>query len=281
MRGDQGFALRDSSAASDVYKRQFQEQNIGGGFVIGYDIAENLRQRWNYDFSRRDVTDVQSDASIAIQRLEGQSFVSELGQTLTFDKRDNRFRPTEGYFAELGVAAAGLGGNTNYVRSSLSGGYYYPLFDRDLILSATAEAGVARNFDGSGTFIESFFLGGNNVRGFENFGIGPRDPGSDDAIGGQNFFAGTLQASFPIGFAEELGIRGRTFLDVGSLWSIDEEGLNNAAAIEDGFALRASTGVGLTWESPFGPIAIDYAFPFAKEDFDKTENIRFSFGTTF
>ena len=259
----------------------FQERNIGGGFVIGYDIAENLRQTWTYDFSQREVTDVQSDASFVIQRLQGTSLVSEIGQTLTYDKRDNRFRPTEGYFGELGLAGAGVGGDTRYVRGTIRGGYYYPLFDRELILSATAEAGVSRNFDGNGSYIDSFFLGGNSVRGFENFGIGPRDSGSDDAVGGQNYFAGSLQAAFPVGFPEELGVRGRAFVDVGSLWSIDETGLDATSGLDDGFGIRASTGVGITWDSPFGPIAIDYAFPFAKEDFDKTENLRFSFGTTF
>ncbi|MEM6490633.1 MAG: BamA/TamA family outer membrane protein, partial [Pseudomonadota bacterium] len=248
---------------------------------IGYEIAENLRQRWTYDFSRREVTDVRSDASVVIQRLEGSSFVSEIGQSLTYDTRDSRFRPTEGFYAELSATAAGLGGNTNYVRGTLGAGYYYPLFERDVILSATGEIGVSRNFDGSGSFIDSFFHGGQSVRGFENFGIGPRDPGSDDAIGGQNFFAGTLQASFPLGFPEELGVRGRSFVDFGSLWSVDDTGLANLNGVDDGFALRASGGVGVTWDSPFGPIAIDYAFPFAKEDFDQTENIRFSFGTTF
>ena len=83
--------------------------------------------------------------------------------------------------------------------------------------------------------------------------------------------------SFPVGFPKELGIKGHTFNDIGSLFDIDELGSD----ILDESSLRASAGVGLSWRSPFGPIRIDFAVPYLKEDYDEEEQFRFDFGTRF
>ncbi len=83
--------------------------------------------------------------------------------------------------------------------------------------------------------------------------------------------------SFPLGMPEEVGIQGPAFSDFGSLWSVDD----NGASIADQSSLRASAGLGVSWKSPMGPIRIDVASPFKKEDYDKKESFRFSFGTRF
>ncbi|MEM7651809.1 MAG: BamA/TamA family outer membrane protein, partial [Pseudomonadota bacterium] len=114
-------------------------------------------------------------------------------------------------------------------------------------------------------------------RGFGTSGIGPRDAGTNDALGGEIYYVGSLEANFPLGLPEELGIRGRVFADAGSLLEVSDD----SSQINDTGSLRASAGVGLGWRSPFGPINIDFAFPFLKEDFDETESIRISFGTNF
>ena len=83
--------------------------------------------------------------------------------------------------------------------------------------------------------------------------------------------------TFPLGLPEELGLRGRTFSDFGTLSGIDDSG----PEIADETSIRVSVGVGLSWRSPFGPIQIDFAVPVVKEDFDEEETIRFNFGTRF
>ncbi len=120
-------------------------------------------------------------------------------------------------------------------------------------------------------------LGGNNLRGFERGGIGPRDTDTDDALGGNLYYRGTAELSFPIGLPEEMGIQGHAFTDFGSLWDIDETGSN----IVDENSLRAAAGLGLSWRSPMGPVRVDVAVPYMKEDYDQEEVFRFSFGTRF
>ena len=83
--------------------------------------------------------------------------------------------------------------------------------------------------------------------------------------------------SFPVGLPDELGVSGHAFNDFGSLWGIDD----NGPEIIDESSLRASAGLGLSWRSPMGPIRVDVAFPYLKENFDEEENFRFSFGTRF
>ena len=110
-------------------------------------------------------------------------------------------------------------------------------------------------------------------------GVGPRDANTTDALGGQYYYTGTAELSFPLGLPKEIGILGKAFFDVGSLWGV--LGNTNNATVLDSQLIRAAGGVGIQWISPFGPIRIDYAIPVQKEYWDKTENFRFSFGTRF
>src|SRR5690606_32095700 len=113
----------------------------------------------------------------------------------------------------------------------------------------------------------------------ESAGIGPRDS-DGNALGGNQFVTGTVELSFPIGLPDEFGLRGRTFTDFGFLTDVEEDEVADNP-IDDENSIRLSVGAGLSWTSPFGPIRIDFAVPVLKEDFDKEERFRFSFGTRF
>ncbi|MFX8653042.1 BamA/TamA family outer membrane protein, partial [Acinetobacter baumannii] len=84
-------------------------------------------------------------------------------------------------------------------------------------------------------------------------GAGPRDIPSGNSVGGNNLMTNRLQLSFPLGLPNELGILGRTFVDGGMLFGVDGQ----TTTIEDTKTYRMSVGAGISWKSPFGPIAID------------------------
>jgi outer membrane protein insertion porin family len=88
-----------------------------------------------------------------------------------------------------------------------------------------------------------------------------------------------VQMSFPLGLPEEYAIRGRVFSDFGVLTGYKSK--SSDEQIIDSGSIRASAGFGLTWVSPFGPLAVDLAYPFLKEDEDKKQYFSFSFGTNF
>ncbi len=257
----------------------FDLDSIGGGLRIGYEITEYLRQSWRYTARSDDISDVPDDASLFILAQEGTNVTSLINQTLTYDRLDNRALPTEGFLLQSSNEFAGIGGDITYFRNELKGEAYFPIFrDFGLVFGVKGTGGL---ITGLGDFVRinnRFFLGGQNLRGFQNAGVGPRDLVTGDALGGRQFFTGTGEFSFPLfGVPEELGLTGRVFTDAGTLTDSEEDGDN----VADTGTLRASVGAGVGWFSPFGPIRVDVAKALLDEDFDETQTFHFTFGTRF
>ena len=239
-------------------------------------FVENFRQVIRYGFERRKLSDVDSNDSILVQSEQGVTYRSTLSSELTYDTRDSRFDTREGYVVRLQNEVAGLGGDVFYASNRLGGSYYYTVED-DWTFSVRAEVGNITGLGEDTRVSDRFFFGGNNPRGFEFAGIGPRDATTSDALGGKNFYTGTLEMSFPSGLPEDLDVRGRAFVDVASVWDIDGGGV----VLNDSSDPRVTVGVGMSWNSPFGPVIVDLGFAVVKEDFDETELLSFSFGTQF
>ncbi len=279
------FLGRDISAGFDVFHitRDLQDESsydqklTGGALRLGYPLSENWRQTLSYKLSKNEITDVQSDASLFIQNQEGERTTSSVAQRLSYDTRDSSIFTTSGMVYWLDTELAGLGGDAKFVSAKTGASYYYPLTDQ-WIFNVLGETGAVEAYSDADVEInERFFIGGSTLRGFERSGIGPRDTTTADSLGGNYFYRGSVEMSFPLGLGKELGIKGHTFTDFGSLWDIDETG----TGIQEEKSLRAAAGVGLSWRSPFGPIRLDFAVPYLKEDFDEEEHFRFDFGTRF
>lgn len=278
------FLGREVSAGFDVFRistdRQdessFDETSFGGAVRFGYPITEHLSQSWRYSLRQTSIDNVPDDASIFIREAEGDTVISEVFQRLVYDRRDSRIRPREGYFGRWGIGVAGLGGDVRYVRNQVDGAYFIPLFEES-VLGFSASGGHVYGLGQDVRLFERFFVGGDNLRGFETAGIGPRDLSTDDALGGEWFYTVSAEVAFPLGLPAELPIRGRLFADAGSAGGISP----SSPVVADTSSIRVAVGAGLTWDSPFGPIGIDLGFPVIKEDFDKTETIRVNFGARF
>jgi outer membrane protein insertion porin family len=270
----------------------YQQFSYGGSLRAGYQITDNLRQTLTYTARSDTIENVQSSASLFIALQEGQHVTSQVGQVLLYDRRDDRITPTSGFFASLGNDFAGVGFGVDYVRSKVNFGYYYSIAP-EWVLSFTGEAGDIFGWNGQNVLLQDrFFVGGDNLRGFQNAGIGPRDSVSDDALGGQKYYVGSVTLGVPLGLPKELGISGRIFTDFGTLYQLEPTQLvltpqqlattgGIQPTVEDSPALRVSTGVGVSWKSPVGPIRLDLAVPIRKQSFDQTQYFRVSFGTKF
>ncbi len=163
-----------------------------------------------------------------------------------------------------------------HIRSNLRSTYYYPLA-KEWVISLGLRAGYVFGLDQDVRINNRFYLGGDSFRGFEAGGVGPRDGTTDDSLGGNIYYVGSTELRFPLGLPNEFGIVGRVFTEAGSLFDSDDQG----SEVVDSGAVRLSAGFGLSWRSPFGPIALDFAEALVKEDVDKPEFFRFSFGTRF
>jgi outer membrane protein insertion porin family len=226
---------------------------------------------------RDEVTDVDSDASKFIQQESGNDFISLIGHNLSYDQRNSRVSPTAGYLLRLGNDFAGVGGDISYLKTTLFGIYYYSVAP-GWVLNVRGDVGFIFGIGDDDVRInDRFFLGGNNLRGFASGGAGPRDTSTDDALGGKQLISGAVELIFPLGLPKQFGVNGAIFSDFGTLTGLDFDDL----VIADTGSIRLAAGIGVTWDSPFGPVRIDFSVPLIKEDFDETENIRFNFGTRF
>ncbi len=279
------FLDRDLSAGIDAFhvtrdlqdESSYDQRRTGGAVRLGYPLSEKWRQTFKYRLEENEITDVDSRASRYIKDQEGKRTTSAVSQRLAYDDRDSTLFPTEGLYSWLDLEGAGLGGDARYVSGDIGASYFMPFFDKKVVFNLLGETGMIQGLGEDVEINERYFLGGNNLRGFERGGLGPRDVLTDDALGGNIYYRGTAELSFPIGFPEDMGIAGHAFTDFGSIWDIDESG----PGIVDENSIRAAAGLGISWRSPMGPVRVDVAVPYMKEDFDQEEVFRFSFGTRF
>lgn len=254
----------------------FDSRVYGLQLNASYPYSEAFSEGWTYTIKEQRIYDVPNDASIFVKEAQGSETVSEIGHTWTYDKRDSRINPTSGYYGRLATDVAGLGGTVAYLRNRITGGYYYPIAE-GWVASLSGQFGHIIGLGEDVNLLDRFFIGGQEVRGFRTDGIGPRDKATSDALGGEYFYASSLQLQFPLGLPEEFRISGRVFTDVGSSWKM----ANPRGRVDDTSNPRVSVGAGLTWASPFGPLGIDLGWAVIKESFDETELVRVNFGTRF
>ncbi|MBI4966587.1 MAG: outer membrane protein assembly factor BamA [Rhodospirillales bacterium] len=279
------FMDREVAAGVDLFHQtrnmqrisSYDETTIGGGLRTGYRLSDNLTQSLRYGLKQLEIDNVKDTASPFVKSQAGKSVTSAVGQAVLYDRRDSRLAPTDGYYLRMGNDLAGLGGTERYLRTDLSGGYYYPLTDQS-VFKVRGTGGYIFGIGKDLRIADRYFVGGDTVRGFANAGISPRDKSTRDALGGNWFAATTVEILFPIGLPNEYGINGKVFTDAGTIGPGDD---SDSSKINDSRLIRSSVGFGVDWKSPMGPMSLDFGFPITRESFDKKEVFRFNFGTRF
>jgi outer membrane protein insertion porin family len=286
------FLDRNMAAGFDLFRteRNFQREagydylSTGGVLRNGYALSDSLAQQVRYTLRRDEILDLSAGAPSIIRDEEGAVLQSGFGHTTSFDRRDDTIDPTDGYALRLSNDVAGAGGDAKFVRTTVVGQYYFPVAP-EYTFSLTGEVSNIFAFSGDRVRLQHrFHLGGDNFRGFKSQGLGPRDRAIGAALGGNRLYAGTAEFVFPLGLPRELGLRGAIFSDFGSLSGFDRPAAPRPGAtapVEDSSSIRASVGAGVNWRSPFGPIRLSLAKAIVKEEFDRTELFRFSFGSRF
>ncbi len=286
----------------------YNERRSGFSLRLGYELNEHLRQAVSYTLVDRNVYDVTNNASLYIQNQAGGTLLSQIGQTLTLDYRDSRTDPHSGFIIRYGLDVAGLGGTAHYVRNKIDGTYYYPLErytgDSAWGIAVSGSTGYLLPITRQENLIDRFFLGGDNLRGFQSGGAGPHSvPISQggivfgsDSVGGKFIYTQSTELRFPLPISSDLGLSGRAFVDVGGLSQVNTSrgqfardffsnpipgGITQKIAGGLDLTPRVGAGVGVSWRTPFGLINIDLAQPVVKKQYDQTQFFRFGFGTRF
>ncbi|MBL8565840.1 MAG: outer membrane protein assembly factor BamA [Hyphomicrobiaceae bacterium] len=286
----------------------FKSRKTGATLRLGYPLAESLWMQNYYTFSRDEIFDVESNASLAIKDACGDAnindplnqdgdptthaaadcqdevyYTSLVGTSLTFDKRNHPKNPTSGYWLNASVDVAGLGGDAQYVRFSGEGRAYYPITEK-ITFVGRAVAGHIQSWGGDDIrILDLYFRGGETIRGFERSGIGPRDATNADALGGKTYWAATAEVRFPLPLIpDDIGMSGAVFADAGSLFGASERAKNAVGVnLQDDSTIRSSVGASILWNSPVGPLRVDFAKVLTKEKYDEEQFFRFGASTKF
>lgn len=266
----------------------YSKLESGGKLRLSMPLSDEVRLSTYYRFSRREITEVTGTAA-QISDLASQGIVdgdvditSAVGYGLVYDKRNHFRKPTRGVYASLNQEFAGLGGDKQYIRTLVEGRAYYPVTD-SITFASRIKAGHISGW-GSNKLdaTDGFTSSADCVRGFEAGGFGPRvlDAGGvyGSAIGTEGYACATAELRFPFPFIpDNLGISGAVFADAGMVFDPVSTATTTGTIIDDD-TIRASVGGSILWDSPMGPLRMDFAYALSKENYDN-EQI-FSFGAS-
>ena len=233
-----------------------------------------------------EVANTGSSAILQAEQAAGASWRSGIGLSYTYDTRRRGLDPNAGILLRFSTDFAGLGGNTKYVKTTALASAERKILNDEVTLRASVEGGALASVGGSTSrIIDRFILSSSQLRGFAYAGIGPRDlnVSNEDALGGNYFAVARFEAEFPLGLPEEYGITGGAFVDVGSLWGLDN--INGGPAggnpVDDALHLRSSVGLSVFWNTPIGPLRFNFSQPLNKQSYDRTQSFDVSISTRF
>ena len=282
------------SRGFDVYRRDvdtsylrtgsYESSSYGGGVRFGMPLNErdSVNAGLTFDYTKIDLQDESPkrylDFCDSTSGCDNTSLLLTLGWA--HDTRDNVLFPNRGVLQRISSEFALPGLDLQYYKIDYKHSWYKDI-TKSITFMLNGEIGYADSYgDDEFPFFKNFYVGGvNSVRGFETSAIGERevDPARrsrDYAVGGTKRIVGNAEIYFPVpGMKDSKQLRLSTFFDVGSVYGQDQ-------AIELG-DLRYSTGIGVSWYSPFGPLKVVLAKALNAEDDDKTEVLQFQFGSQF
>jgi outer membrane protein insertion porin family len=189
------------------------------------------------------------------------------------DQRDSAIAPTSGRYQRFS-ADWGVGGDTRYVRLNAQYQHYVPI-TRGFSIGVNGEVGIGKGLAGRPYPIFKNFYGGGlgTVRGFDQGSLGPVDV-TGAYIGGNRRFNLNTELYVPVpGSGNDRSLRMFGYLDVGNVWGESDRVTASS--------LRASSGVGLSWISPIGPLKLSYGVPVRREPGDRIQRLQFQIGTAF
>ena len=280
------FTVDGISRSFSIYHRDFNAANVGagdyktgstgGGVAFGYPFTkiDTLVFGASVDFTNYSLG-VTPPVSINNYVANYGAKTSTLGTSATWirDTRDSAIYTRSGRFANAGVEVGLPGGSAQFWRLNHLERWYFPVA-RNTTLYLRGEAGIARSFgDKPLPAFKRFYAGGiGSVRGFLSNSLGPRD--SDDIVlGGLSRVSGSAELLFPFpGLSKDRSVRLASFLDAGQVY---------ASGATAGGPIRASVGLGLDWQSPFGPLRISMAKPLNAVSTDRLQRLQFTAGTSF
>jgi len=257
------FDLWNSTRSYDTYNLGTQ----GFGAVFGYPLWERIMGYVSYTLAFTNVRDIQSTASSYIQQQAGNATTSSMGFTLSRDTTDDNFFPTTGSKNAGTILQAGgpLGGSTSFTKYTGTTAWFFPL-PLETVFDVRGRIGFLQpNQDQQLPVYERYYLGGiGTLRGLRD--VGPRDPVTNDLIGGTTMLCFNVDYVFPL--IKNAGMKGVVFYDTGNAW-------------DGGYHLgdmRQTAGAGIRWYSPAGPLRLEWGYVLDRKPGEDPSRWEFTMG---
>jgi outer membrane protein insertion porin family len=293
---DKNLALGFDAYQTDREWDEYSVESTGGNLKLGLPLSYENRLFFVYKLEQQEIYDVNPWSSRYIREQEGESVISSLYASISRNTTDFRPDPSSGYMSEFSVEFAGIGGTEKYVKTIVDHRHFFPI-KWGIVFSPHAQIGYVSGYgDEDVPLDERFFLGGiNTIRGFETREVGPREPteypkiedgnyvtdeNGDivreqsttdfDYIGGEKVAYANLELIFPL--LKEAQLKGLVFFDIGNTWDEDEDYFSE---------MRYSVGVGIRWQSPLGPLRLEWGYNLDPYEYEDDSVFDFSIGKFF
>jgi outer membrane protein insertion porin family len=281
---DPYFTVDGVSQGFDVYLREvdavnsglgfYQTKTLGGTVRLGVPISEIDTINYGLGYEQTKITIFPESPLfykdyVATFGNDNSTVLGTVGWTR--DGRDSLIYPTSGTLHKVTGEVGLPGGTLRYYKTAYQYQRYFPM-TQTYTLMLNGEAGLGDGYGGKPLpFFRNFFAGGvSSVRGFKAFTIGPKDTNGDPR-GGSRRLVGNAELLFPFpGLEKDKSVRMSAFIDAGMV-----------ADTYDAGALRYSTGLGVLWVSPLGPLKVSVALPLSSEPGDRKQPFQFTIGGVF
>jgi outer membrane protein insertion porin family len=257
----------------------YWQRMTGLAWTAGYPVEEVLGETFNdvqaslkYEVLQANISHIEDDAAQLVKDSEGNTLASGITPRLVRNTIDNPINPTSGSKQSLSVELTGLGGDERFYLFDFRHQLYYPVLPRghgDVTFAWRFDLGYGESFNGDPLPLYRRFYGGgiNSVRGYKNRRLTPKDENGAD-YGGAKQLINNLEFILP--FVRSAGVQLVAFYDVGNVYD-DNQSLDLGE-------LRQGYGFGFRWNSPMGPMRLEFGFPLDRQEGDSAMVTMFSFG---
>jgi outer membrane protein insertion porin family len=260
---------------ADLWKtyQEYDTYNLdskGLALMVGFPLWELIGMSVGYRLAMNNVMDVQDIAAQTIKDQAGESTQSGILTALSRDTTDDAIFPTSGARHRIGGDFYGgpFGGDVSFGKYNGSTSLFFrvPPFGEDLVFSPRARIGYIQSFEGKEVPVwERYILGGiNSIRGLKD--VGPRDPVTNDIIGGTTMLLFNFEFVFPL--IKNAGMKGVVFFDTGNAWNYEYD-------LGD---MRKTTGAGIRWYSPIGPLRLEWGYVLDRKEGEPAYRWDFTIG---
>ncbi len=244
------------------------------GFAIGTDFE--LLNDLEFGISNSNYyekIDANDSASARRKSQEGSYWDTFVKLNFFYDKRNQKFKTTDGFFSNYSIDLPLLSDN-----NTLTNSYDYKIY-KELYENNISSFGfflkTANSISGDDIKLsERLTIPSRKLRGFERNKVGPKE--GSDFIGGNYVTSVNLATTLPQLFPNLQNLDTSIFLDAANVWGVDYD-----SSIDDGNKLRSSVGIAVDWYTMIGPLSFSLTEVLTKKETDIEESFRFNIGTTF